>query len=799
MEAKPALALTAALALGAAAGYVAGQRHPSPATEPPGTPSRAADTPVAMRATPGTNGVGGAAPAGAEAAPSLPTGDWAADLAAAMALPSAVARADRLRELAAAAPLAEVVRILDVAQAVLPGEALALFGERLLQRLALTDPLKALALADRQQGRSDDDHSHAWRAAILEAWVDHDVAAVVRWYSSLAPGTPRNRSQYQVASILGRRAPSQGLALTRSLTASAERREFASTLLAEWANLDPKSALNAASEFFKLPKDTGDIGRLIGAWARRDAPAATAHLRSLGDGPAQARLARVVLSHLAEFSGAMAADLLPRFPSAMRHAGTVHEIINQWARQDSQAALRWAEGLEDATLRRVALGGVMEWASNEDPKVALDLFQRHRDEPFLVNAAARSFGSDPQAGLRWIETLPSRRDRDNAFSGLLEAWAQLNAKEAAQHVATLPPGDLRNNALNTVALQLAQAQPDAVVDWVKSLGSTQERIAVSSQLAWHFASQDPEQGVALLESLPKGSARNQAMANFASTWAENDLDGAVAWMKAQKDSKARKDVLANVVGPWSSSDPAAAAAYIATLSASDVDPGSWSNVAANWASKSPKDALDWAQSLPGAEASQQAIQAAVTQWAERSPTEALAFAQSLSNPELRQQSVEAAFQSWGGSNPAEAAAALAKIPDPAARSTAATQVVGQWAEKDPVAAAAWLAQQPEAIRTDEVLQSLSSQLVQFEPQTALQWAATIQDENARNGAIEQAAQQWFQQAPDEAAKWLEGSGLPPEVIQRIQGEDGGPDGAMPNIPRIPFQTPLDTLKRRYGL
>lgn len=799
MEAKPALALTAALALGAAAGYVVGQRHSSPATEPPGTPSRAAGTPVAMRAIAGTNGVGGAAPAGAEAAPSLLTGDWAADLAAAMALPSAVARADRLRDLAAAAPLGEVVRILDVAQAVLPGEALSLFGERLLQRLALTDPLKALALADRQQGRGDYDHSHAWRAAILEAWVDHDAAAVVRWFQSLAPGMPRNRSQYLVATILGRRGPSQGLALARSLTAPSERHEFASSLLAEWANLDPKSALNAAGEFFKLPKDAADIGRLIGAWARRDAPAATAHLRSLGDGPAQARLARVVLSNLAGFSGAMAADLLPRFPSAMRHAGTVGEIVNQWAQQDSQAALRWAEGLEDANARRIALGAILEWASNEDPKAALDLFQRHKDEPSLVHAAARSFASDPQAGLRWIETLTSRRDRDTAFQGLLQAWSQLNPKGAAEHVATLPPGELRNNALNTVALQFAQARPEDAVDWVKSLASAQERLAVSTQLAWHFASQDPEQGVALLESLPKGPARTQAMATFASNWAENDMDGAVAWMKAQKDPRTRKDLLANVVGPWSHSDPAAAAAYLATLPASDVDPGTWSNVASNWAVRSPKDALAWVQSLPEGESSRLATLAAVNQWAERSPAEALAFAQSLPTAELRQHSIEAAFQSWGGSDPAEASAALAKIQDPVLQSAVATQVVGKWAEKDPVAAAAWLAQQPEAVRTDEVLQSLSSQLVQFEPQTALQWAATIQDENARNGAIEQAAQQWFRQVPDEASKWLETSGLSTEVIQRIKGEAGAPDGAMPTLPNVRFRSPLDGLKRRYGL
>jgi len=802
MEAKPALAFTAALAIGAAAGYVAGHRtHTSvpDAGSRPGTQlARAAigtNLPAGAGATDGTAAAKSDRQDGARAPF---TGDWAADLAAAVALPSSTARADRLRDLADVAPIADVVRILEVAEAVVPGEALGLFGERLLARLARTDPAKALAIAERQRGNGRE-FEYSWRSAILESWIDHDVAGAVRWYQSLTSGTARDRSQHLVATILGRRAPNQGLALIRAMTQVGERREFASQFFNEWAGLDPRNALQAANEFFKLPRDSFELGRLVGAWARRDAAGATAHLRSLGDGPSQARLARVFLNSLAETSPSLAADLLPRFPGALRHGETVASITTQWAGQDLQAALRWAEGLDNPDTRRVAIRAALEWAANEDPKAALELYQRHQDDPSLAHAAARSFASDPQAGLRWIATLPTQAARDNAFNGFIQEWAQQDPKAAAQHVTTLPPGELRNAALNAVGLQLSQAQPEAVLEWVRSLANPQERVTVATQLAWQLAQRDPEQGVALVESLPKGPARAQAMAQLAGNWAENDLDGAVAWMKSQKDPAARKAVLSNLVGPWASSEPAVAAAYLASLPASDVDPIAWANVASQWAGKNPKEALSWLQSLPEGEASQQAMQAAVTNWAERSPAEALAFAQSLSNPELRQQTVEATFQSWSTSDPVGAAAALEKIPDPAARASSANQVVSQWAAKDPAAAAAWLAQQPEAVRTDEVVQSLSSQLVQFEPQTALQWAATIQNTDARAAAIEQAARQWFQTVPDDASKWLDSSGLAPEVVARIKSDGDAPSDGMPGVRDFRFHNQFDVLRRRYNL
>ena len=794
MEAKPVLALSAALVVGAAVGYVAATRDNAPTR--PANHAVANGSEAAMPTAPSPKAQGPAPNPGDTPATS-PSGDWAADLHAAVALSPATARADRIRELAAAAPLADIVRILEVAHAVLPAEHFGVFGERLLQRLAATEPLKAMAIAGREGRDGHHNFEHEWRGAILEVWLESDAPAAVRWFQSLPPGNARDRAQYVFATTIARRAPAHGVALVRSLASAGERHEFANEFFYEWAQSDPRAALNAANEFFKLPKDAGELGRLIGSWAKRDAAAATAHLRSLGDGPAQARLARSVLSSLAESSPALAAELLPRFPKALRHPETVSAIVSQWASRDLPAALRWAEGMDNPETRRIALAAAIEWASNEDPKAALDLYQRHQNDPALAGqlalAAAGSFASDPQAGLRWIESLPSMAARDVAFTGLFNAWAKQDPKGAAQHAATLPPGQARNASLGTVANALASADPDALLPWLKSLASPKERLDVGRQIAWQLASNHPEQGIAILDSLPNGAARAQSMAQFAEAWSQNDLDGAVSWMKTLKDAAAQKSILGGILSPWTESDPAAAAAHLASLPASQVPNDAWSTLASQWAPKDPKAALAWAKALPEGNASQQAIQAVVGSWANQAPADAFQFAQSLPSPEARSESIKAAFQAWAGNNPAEAAAALDKLPDPAQRSEVTSEVISRWAGQDPVAAAQWLAAQPDSSRTDEVLSSLASQLVQYEPQTAVQWAASIKDADTRNGMIVQSAQQWLESNPDEANAWLKTSGLDESLVQQIHG-----NGDQGDTPRFPLKI-NPALRRRYGL
>ena len=114
MEAKPVLAFSAALVIGAASGYVAGIRSQPPSGTPPGVTNAVAPAP--QRPDVGTTNAGPTSNAHHGTVATL-SGDWAADLHAAVALFPATARADRIRELAAGCP---TVRMLGWVPSVVP-------------------------------------------------------------------------------------------------------------------------------------------------------------------------------------------------------------------------------------------------------------------------------------------------------------------------------------------------------------------------------------------------------------------------------------------------------------------------------------------------------------------------------------------------------------------------------------------------------------------------------------------------------------------------------------------------------
>jgi hypothetical protein len=373
------------------------------------------------------------------------------------------------------------------------------------------------------------------RLAIVNAWAEHDPAAVWDWLQAGGGAT------------LGSYTP-------------------LSHLFEHWFKRDPDRAM--------------EVSRMLDFRGRYFSSGGI--LKGLFDGDAETRAAAArYLDEIASSNASLPSDIglaefgmveaLPDSPGKRWLQG---ELMAGWFTDDWKAATQWAGGLSEE--RRLAIerallegaaeryswrdnGGRLEWMRERlaDGEFA-DL--RMRVGPRLVDVMAMT---DPGAALQWAEDNLGGKLLVDAVARVVVEQASKDIDGAAEVVGSLPPGTMRERAMYRLFQKWPENDMGGAVEWAMGFESTGDPLGamIWSQLGNSVAFHDGAAARDFLESakrLPRGfehSALHTITANapeeslvwarefggvrgrrwfdaLLSSWRSRDAGAAEAWVQA---------------------------------------------------------------------------------------------------------------------------------------------------------------------------------------------------------------------------------------------------------------------------
>jgi hypothetical protein len=198
-------------------------------------------------------------------------------------------------------------------------------------------------------------------------------------------------------------------------------------------------------------------------------------------------------------------------------------IGEEWAKQDPNGAIAWANSLEKG--KDEAVSSVVREVAREDPATASAMLATidpeivkgsYRD--VLVKgyhrAVAESYGAkDFAAATTWISTLPADQQAWQ-LAAAIKGLARNEPQAAAAQVSSMEAGENKDRAVCDVAELMATENPQAAAEFLTnaeffpkngSLQTNNMRIEIAlCTIAKEWAKQDPNGAIAWANSLEKG-------------------------------------------------------------------------------------------------------------------------------------------------------------------------------------------------------------------------------------------------------------------------------------------------------
>jgi hypothetical protein len=315
------------------------------------------------------------------------------------------------------------------------------------------------------------------------------------------------------------------------------------------------------------------VGHLLfSRWGEEDPTAAMAYTQTMGFAGMFVR-GTVMRSWAAKFPEE-AAQYYTEHPADFRMGGmmgrrgrggsTAGTIATEWARQDSAAALTWAQSLDGRDLTS-AVKGVFEESAKTDPEKAAEMLTSLTDDESkkgAQNAVAREWGkqnwSEAQA---WIATLPADAQA-GAMSQALRGLAETDPVTAAENVTSIAEGEDRDRAMEGVAKQWGRVDPESAAAWLMDSGSETAQSESIGKVVSSWVRQDSVAALSFINEQPEGGVRDQAASSYVMANQTGKVEDNLALAETIGDERTRERAVGMTVAGWMRQDPEAAKSYL---------------------------------------------------------------------------------------------------------------------------------------------------------------------------------------------------------------------------------------------
>lgn len=346
-------------------------------------------------------------------------------------------------------------------------------------------------------------------------------------------------------------------------------------LLEFYAGLSPEQLEEEARKLDGLPMNERLMASflLFGRWAETDPTAAMAFSNTMGFAGGFVR--PTILQSWASVDPANAAKYYAANPREFAMMGMMGGgrgpmggqagagiIASEWARQDPEAALAWANSL--TTEKGQALSSVVGEVAKTDPKKAAEMLAGATGDNLgdAYRAVASQYGaanfSEAQA---WIRTLPAD-DQARALASAIGGLSNNDPEAASKQLAQMEAGESRDRALANVVEDWARVNPQAAADFVKQQDSEEAQRGALRELMPAWVAQNPAAALTYANSFPAGEVRDSALQSY--VWSNNSAAPSEVIKVAETigDEEDRSRTVGMTAMRWMREDPEAAKAYI---------------------------------------------------------------------------------------------------------------------------------------------------------------------------------------------------------------------------------------------
>jgi len=340
-----------------------------------------------------------------------------------------------------------------------------------------------------------------------------------------------------------------------------------------YSNMDAAQLQAEAEKLNRLPMNQRLMASLLlfGRWAEVDPLGALDQTNKMGFGGMMIR--PTVMQSWASTDPESAAKYFSENPREFAQMGgpmgggpggdnNASVIAAAWAKQDPEAAMKWANSLSSAQDKTAAVASIVREIAAKDPAKAAEVAATLTGEGqtrAYQELAGQWGATDFTAAKAWINTLPAEA-REQALASALSSYASTDPTRAAAEVAAMAAGDSRNQAIQSVAQAWASTDPAAAAAWVAKQGEDSNNAIRGVMMNW--ASQDSSAALSFIQQQPQGDLRDEAVSSYVMSNRTANPQDSIQLAETISDEGDRGRTVGMAAMRWMQEDPAAAKEYI---------------------------------------------------------------------------------------------------------------------------------------------------------------------------------------------------------------------------------------------
>jgi hypothetical protein len=343
------------------------------------------------------------------------------------------------------------------------------------------------------------------------------------------------------------------------------------SLMDFYADLDPAEFALEAEKLGDMPFADRMLASalLFSRWAEIAPQEAMAYTQNMGRAAWMVR--PTIVSSWASSDPVGAAQYYTEHPEEFGGGGgwggrggtnSAGQIAGEWAKQDPDAALEWAQGLEGRD-GSSAVRSVFQELANTDPAKAAEMASSLEGDQLseAYSAIARKWGSsDWDSAEQWISSLPADQ-RDGALAEAIRGLSDNDPILASQQIANLTDAEEISDAVRSVARNWAQQDPAAAAEWL--VGQESEDLGrPMSEVMSSWVSKDSAGALSFLDAQPAGELRDTAAQAFLRSNRGGDVQESLQIAESIQDDKDRGRSVAMTAMRWMADDKEAAVQYL---------------------------------------------------------------------------------------------------------------------------------------------------------------------------------------------------------------------------------------------
>ena len=228
---------------------------------------------------------------------------------------------------------------------------------------------------------------------------------------------------------------------------------------------------------------------------------------------------------------------------------------------------------------------------------------------------------NPEAALKWAQTLDDREAAD-AISGVFSELSQQDPQEALRMAATLDD-NARGDAYESIAASWAISDYAAADQWINSLSEGQGKVRFAAIES--LANASPSQAARETTKLPAGEERDELVAEVSREWARQDAPAAFEWLTESGSEGAVEEGIGRVVGALSREDPERVLDYIDSQDAGEVRDNAVQGYVYGNRDAPAAETIRLAETISGEDDRQRAVTRVAYEWAREDPEATLQY------------------------------------------------------------------------------------------------------------------------------------------------------------------------------